>query len=159
MAKSISFDKAFIEARLNECLLIIKFQVKRGFDGLPVEFSTCSKAIDSFQNFMRHLTADNGFTSSEIIRILCRYFDLLDQLDELKSNEQNKQVSEPPTSRHLFLYSVLGQKLAPYDFLNEQKPIYTPKKFWHPRFSIGWRPSFTITKRLLSNTRPVGGLA
>ncbi len=148
--QAINFDKAFVEQRLNECLSLIKFQVNRGLDGLPVNFELCAKASESFYNFFRHADLSNGFTVSERSEFMFCYFDLRDELEGLQNNEKVKPVPEPAPSAQLQVLRVLGQ-VSKAATEREKRGL-----------SLLWFPTlvcFPAPAKLLSNTRSVGGLA
>lgn len=161
--QSTGFDKPFITGCLEQCLAVLKMQINRRSNGLPIDDSICSKARESFFNFMRRATCENGFTGSERYRFMFRFFDLRDELEGLQNNDEVKQVSEPAPSTHVQLFRLLGKetKFQSFYALNEQapSPASIPEHCFWPLFSIGWRPSLTLTKSLLSNARSVGGLA
>lgn len=147
---AITFDKAFVEDRLNECLSLLKFQLQRCLDGFPVNADLCSKASESFHNFIRHAEVSNGFTVAERSELMFRWFNLNDAIKELLNADQpkvrqaNDSAAQPVAPTQLSVFSVLGQvsKAA------TERPKHSLYRYWCP----------TPTK-FLSNTRPVGGLA
>lgn len=147
---AITFDKAFVEDRLNECLSLLKFQLQRCLDGFPVNADLCAKALESFQNFSRYAEPAHGFTLDERREFFDRYFDLKNALKDLKNAEQpkvrqvNDSVAQPVASAQLSVFSMLGQ-VSKAAIKRPERPL-----------SLGWFPAPT---KFLSNTRPVGGLA
>ncbi len=147
---AMTFDKAFIEDRLNECLALLKFQLQRCLDGFPLNADLCAKASESFHKFFRYAEPAYGFTGDERNEFIFRWFDLNDAIKDLKNVEQpkvrqaNDSAAQPVAPTQLSVFSVLGQVSKAATERPEQ-PL-----------SLGWFPAPT---KFLSNTRPVGGLA
>lgn len=147
---AITFDKAFVEDRLNECLSLLKFQLQRCLDGFPFNADLCSKASESFHNFIRHAEVSNGFTVAERSELMFRWFNLNDAIKDLQNAEQpkvrqaNDSAALPVAPVQLSVLSLLGEvsKAA------SEKPELSK--------SLDWVPTAT---KLLPNIRPVGGLA
>lgn len=147
---AITFDKAFVEDRLNECLSLLKFQLQRCLDGLSVNADLCEKASESFFNFIRHAEVSNGFTDAERTELMFRFFGLKGAIEELQNAEQptvrqaDDSATQPVAPTQLSVFSVLGQV--------SKAATERPQRSLSP----GWLPTPT---KFLSNTRPVGGLA
>lgn len=145
-----TFDKAFVEDRLNECLSLLQFQVQRCLDGLSVNADLCEKASESFFNFIRHAEVSNGFTDAERTELMFRFFGLKGAIEELQNAEQptvrqaDDSAAQPVAPVQLSVLSLLGEvsKAA------SEKPELSK--------SLDWVPTAT---KLLPNLRPVGGLA
>lgn len=159
--QSTGFDKPFITGCLEQCLAVLKMQITRRSNGLPIDDSICSKARESFFNFMRRATCENGFTGSERYRFMFRFFDLRDELEGLQNNDEVKQVSEPAPSTQVHLFRLLGKtsQIQTTSTLKKQSLSASLSAHCFTVFNIGWLPTFTVTKRPLSNARSVGGLA
>lgn len=148
--QAITFDKAFVEDRLNECLALLKFQLQRCLDGFPVNADLCSKASESFHNLIRHAEVSNGFTVAERSELMFRWFNLNDAIKDLLNAEQpkvrqvNDSVAQPVAPTQLSVFGVLGQ-VSKAAIKRSGRPL-----------SLGWFPT---TTKLLPNIRPVGGLA
>ena len=148
--ESTTFDKAFIEDRLNECLALLKFQLQRVLDGFPLNADLCAKASESFQNFSRYAEPGFGFTLDERRDFFDRYFHLKGALKDLQNAEQptvrqaDDSAAQPVAPVQLSVLSLLGEvsKAA------SEKPELSK--------SLDWVPTAT---KLLPNLRPVGGLA
>lgn len=148
--QAITFDKAFVEDRLNECLALLKFQLQRCLDGFPVNADLCAKASESFQNFSRYAEPGYGFTLDERRDFFDRYFYLKGALKDLQNAEQpavrqtDDSSAQPVAPVQLSVLSLLGEvsKAA------SEKPELSK--------SLDWVPTAT---KLLPNIRPVGGLA
>lgn len=147
---AITFDKAFVEDRLNECLSLLKFQLQRCLDGFPVYVVRCDQISQSFHNFFLYADEANGFTYDERLELISRWGDLNRAIKELLNADQpkvrqvNDSAAQPVAPTQLSVFSVLGQV--------SKAATERPQR----SLSLGWFPT---TAQLLSNTRPVGGLA
>lgn len=163
----MTFDEDFLLDRLVECLSICENQQKNGFDNPELFQKALDKGLSWINNHAPK--CELGLPSSEICKLEGRLFSisiafLVHGIDEvLHSNEKNQPVPKPAPSAQLSVFRVLGKasKFQSLYALNEQRPspASVPEWAYWPLFSIGWRPSLTVTKRILSHTRPVGGLA
>jgi len=150
---AITFDKAFVEDRLNECLCLLKFQLQRCLDGFPLNSDLCAKASESFQNFSRYAEPTHGFTLDERREFFDRYFDLKNALKDLKNADQptvrqaNDSATQPVAPKQLSVFGLLGQVTK---VQSHSRPIYSLSRDWDQRS--------LPTARLLSNTRSIGGL-
>lgn len=146
---AITFDKAFVEDRLNECLALLNFQVQRCLDGFPLNADLCAKASESFHKFFRYAEPAYGFTGDERNDFIFRWFDLNDAIKDLKNVEQpkvrqaNDSTAQPVAPTQLSVFSVLGE-ISKAATERPEQPL-----------SLDWVPTAT---KLLSNLRPVGGL-
>ncbi len=165
----MTFDEDFFLDRLVECLSICAFQVKSSFEN---EYFF-HKSYEQAQGWLKRYQSLLGFDSCRVIYVQS----LLDNLnasflehqsrsylesEELEAvqvhNAKNQQVSKPAASAQLPVFRVLGKeptKLRPVHLLNEEPGWESYYRRFHPYF----RTTLTVTKRILSHTRPVGGLA
>lgn len=163
---AITFDKAFVEDRLNECLSLLQFQVQRCLDGLSFNADLCEKASESFFNFIRHAEVSNGFTDAERTELMFRFFGLKGAIEELQNAEQptvrqaDDSATQPVASTQLPVFRVLGQVTKANSFSQSINTLYgsvcgsTGITWLSPK-----RGCFTpATAQLLSNTRSIGGL-
>lgn len=151
----MTFDEDFLLDRLVECLSICAFQVKSSFEN---EYFF-HKSYEQAQGWLKRYQSLLGFDSCRVIYVQS----LLDNLnasflehqsrsylesEELEAvqvhNAKNQQVSKPAASVQLPVLRVLGQV--------SKAATERPQR----SLSLGWFPT---TAQLLSNTRPVGGLA
>lgn len=159
--EAMNFDKAFVTDRINECLSICESQLKYGCDVAGL----FEKAFKLGTSWVQNHCSVSGFTEEEISDLQDEFFALrLQRLAQVSNAEiQSEQVSKPAPSAQLSVFRVLGKasKFQSLYALNEQRPspASIPEWAFWPLLSIGWRPSLTVTKRILSHTRPVGGLA
>lgn len=163
------FYAEFYLDRIQECYSICSFQAENNY---PNEYRY-HEMHRLFHCWLGHYENCIGFSSAKseyFIRLFAdlheRYLnhqleqDIEDEfLDEVMDhNEKNQPVPEPAPPAQLSVFRVLGQasaeKYIPFYTLNE----FEGYKQVASRFAPNWRPTLTLTKRLLSNTRPVGGL-
>ena len=161
---AITFDKAFIEDRLNECLALLKFQLQRALDGFPLNADLCAKASESFQNFSRYAEPGYGFTLDERRDFFDRYFYLKGALKDLQNADQptvrqaDDSAAQPVAPSQLSMFSLFCKK-AKFFSLSRQNEYPGWDHYYKASFHPFARPTLTVTKRILSHTRPVGGLA
>lgn len=161
---AITFDKAFVEDRLNECLSLLKFQLQRCLDGLSVNADLCEKASESFFNFIRHAEVSNGFTDAERTELMFRFFGLKGAIEDLQNADQptvrqaDDSAAQPVAPSQLSMFSLFCKK-AKFFSLSTQNEYPGWDHYYKASFHPFARPTLTVTKRILSHTRPVGGLA
>lgn len=161
------FDKAFILDRINECKKLITFRLGRAELSLSDDDSDfLNRCLDSYGYWLKCAGPDYSFSESESDLLTADFFhfsSLVLCAHDGDLNAQTVQVLEQAPSRELSVFRVLGKasKFQSLYALNEQRPspASIPEWAFWPLLSIGWRPSLTVTKRILSHTRPVGGLA
>lgn len=164
---ALPLDAEFILSRIIECIAICDLQVKRSLDNEHL----FHKAFDQAQRWLNHYTsAASPYKAAHVQSLLedlnVRFLNIKslldlddDLLEEVQAhNEKNQPVPEPAPPAQLSVFRVLGQasaeKYISFYTLNE----FEGYKQVASRFAPHWRPTLTLTKRLLSNTRPVGGL-
>lgn len=155
------FDKAFVLDAINSCLNTCKKQMNYGFDDSDLFKNAFKLGLIRIRDYGHA----SGLLPHDLQDLEDQFYELNYQF-QLKVhglNDEVKQVSEPAPSTQVQLFRLLGKetKFQSLYALNEQapSPASIPEHCFWPLFSIGWRPSLTLTKRLFSTTRPVGGLA
>lgn len=148
------FDSAFILARINECIAICGFQVERSFENEDL----FQKSYEQAQRWLVHYKLSFCASTYKVVHFetlldtynlsFLTHRSLLDFGAEILEavqvlNAKNQSVSKPVTSARMQVFRVLGQVFET-DF---------------PKISNNWAFNQYQTKQLLSNTRPVGGLA
>lgn len=141
------FDKAFILNRINECKKLITFRINRDDAALgDDDFDFLDRCLDSYGYWLKCAGSDDSFTESESLLLAAEFSHFLSLVlctHDGESDAQVVQVLEQAPSRKLSVFRVLGQVFET-DF---------------PKISSNWAFNQCQTKQLLSNTRPVGGLA
>lgn len=141
------FDKAFILDRINECKKLITFRLGRAeLSPSDDDFDFLNRCLDSYGYWLKCAGPDYSFSESESDLLTADFFhfsSLVLCAHDGDLNAQTVQVLEQAPSRKLSVFRVLGQVFET-DF---------------PKISSNWAFNQCQTKQLLSNTRPVGGLA
>ena len=152
------FDKAFILDRINECKKLITFRLGRAeLSPSDDDFDFLNRCLDSYGYWLKCAGPDYSFSESESDLLTADFFhfsSLVLCAHDGDLNAQTVQVLEQASSRKLSVFRLLGQRFTTYPFRNKGKPVSVPVRYWFmpPK-------SADYTKQLLSNTRPVGGLA
>lgn len=139
------FDKAFILDRITECQKLINFHVNRDF-ALVEDFDLLFRALDSYAVWLNHADQSAEFSQTETLSIAADRLELQRLVlaaCQVRVHVQVKPVSQPAAPKQLQVFRVLGQVA----------------KATFPKLSISWTLNQSQAKQLLSNTRPVGGLA
>ena len=139
------FDKAFILDRITECQKLINFHVNRDF-ALIEDFDLLFRALDSYAVWLNHADQSAEFSQTETLSIAADRLELQRLVlaaCQVRVHVQVKPVSQPAAPKQLQVFRVLGQVA----------------KATFPKLSISWTLNQSQAKQLLSNTRPVGGLA
>ena len=146
--EAMNFDKAFVTARINQCLSICESQLKYGCDVAGL----FEKAFKLGTSWVQNHCSVSGFTEEEISDLQDEFFALrLQRLAQVSNAEnQSEQVSKSAPSTQLPMFRVLGQvSKAATERENRGASL-----LWFPTLV-----NFPAPAKLLSNTRPVGGLA
>lgn len=152
------FDKAFILDRINECKKLITFRLGRAeLSPSDDDSDFLNRCLDSYGYWLKCAGPDYSFSESESDLLTADFFhfsSLVLCAHDGDLNAQTVQVLEQASSRKLSVFRLLGQRFTTYPFRNKGKPVSVPVRYWFmpPK-------SADYTKQLLSNTRPVGGLA
>lgn len=151
------FDRAFILERITECEKMINFHVRRDFARVNDDFESLFRIFESYSAWLCRAVKSVEFSVSETLSMQSEMLllqGLVLNARQVRINAQTVQVLEQAPSRKLSVFRVLGQRFTTYPFRNKGKPVSVPVRYWFmpPK-------SANYTKQLLSNTRPVGGLA
>lgn len=152
-----TFDKSFISARIDDCILICSFQVNNGFPNSTLFQQSYDQGISWITNFghksglLPHDLQDaqdhlNSLYDTFISYCCEKVNSTLDSSIQVQPHHESQpsQVSESTASVELPVLRVLGQ-VSKAAIKRPERPL-----------SLGWFPAPT---KFLSNTRPVGGLA
>jgi len=155
------FDRAFILERITECEKMINFHVRRDFARVNDDFESLFRIFESYSAWLCRAVKSVEFSVSETLSMQSEMLllqGLVLNARQVRINAQAQQVSESTPSAALPVLRLLGPepiKLRPVHVLNEE-PGWEP---YYRRFHPYFRTTLTVTKRILSHTRPVGGLA
>lgn len=165
---AIAFDKSFIADRITEMTKLIEFRLNND-DFTAKDYSFCMRCLDSLHGWVQRVYASDEFSEPEFIAINSKYrgfvttlwhWSCRNQCSLSKAqSEETQQVFKPVPPAQLPVFRLLGSVNSSCSVSEKSpgiKPLATARI---AGLSAYWTPSSTITKQLLSNTRPVGGLA
>jgi len=150
--EAINFDKAFVLARIQECVLCCEFQIKQGFPNPDLFTKLIQQGFSWSKNYgyktclLPHELSDIEDHLHSLNQAFLTHNSLLDLeedefLEQVQAhNEKSKPVSEPSTSKKLPMLCVLGQVVETSS----------------PGQALAFK---SASEQLFSNTRSVGGLA
>ena len=148
------FDKAFILDRINECKKLITFRLGRAeLSPSDDDFDFLNRCLDSYGYWLRCAGPDYSFSESESDLLTADFFhfsSLVLCAHDGDLNAQTVQVLEQAPSRKLSVLRVLG----PVSKAATERENRGASLLWFPTLV-----RFPAPEKLLSNTRPVGGLA
>lgn len=158
-----TFDKSFVSARIDDCILICSFQVNNGFPNSTLFQQSYEQGISWITNFghksglLPHDLQDaqdhlNSLYDTFISYCCEKVNSTLDSSIQVQPHHESQpsQVSESTASVELPVLRVLGQ-VSKAATEREKRGL-----------SLLWFPTlvrFPGATKFLSNTRPVGGLA
>lgn len=146
------FDKAFILDRITECQKLINFHVNRDF-ALIEDFDLLFRALDSYAVWLNHADQSAEFSQTETLSIAADRLELQRLVlaaCQVRVHVQVKPVSQPAAPKQLQVFRVLG----PVSKAATERENRGASLLWFPTLV-----RFPAPEKLLSNTRPVGGLA
>ena len=148
------FDKAFILDRINECKKLITFRLGRAeLSPSDDDFDFLNRCLDSYGYWLKCAGPDYSFSESESDLLTADFFhfsSLVLCAHDGDLNAQTVQVLEQAPSRKLSVFRVLG----PVSKAATERENRGASLLWFPTLV-----NFPAPAKLLSNTRPVGGLA
>lgn len=148
------FDKAFILDRINECKKLITFRLGRAeLSPSDDDFDFLNRCLDSYGYWLKCAGPDYSFSESESDLLTADFFhfsSLVLCAHDGDLNAQTVQVLEQAPSRKLSVLRVLG----PVSKAATERENRGASLLWFPTLV-----NFPAPAKLLSNTRPVGGLA
>lgn len=148
------FDKAFILDRINECKKLITFRLGRAeLSPSDDDFDFLNRCLDSYGYWLKCAGPDYSFSESESDLLTADFFhfsSLVLCAHDGDLNAQTVQVLEQAPSRKLSVLRVLG----PVSKAATEREKRGLSLLWFPTLVC-----FPAPAKLLSNTRPVGGLA
>lgn len=150
------FDSAFILARVDQCIAICQNHAGYNFDQPDLFIKAYEQGL-SWLNNHGHKTGLMPFEISDLKE--CFYDFYAEFLKVRKSNEEFEQVSESAPSAQMSVLRLLGSINTSCSVCEKSSSIKPLAAARIARLPAYWTPPSTITKQLLSNTRPVGGLA
>ncbi len=173
--QTATFDKSFISARIDDCILICSFQVKNGFPNSTLFQQSYDQGISWITNFghksglLPHDLQDaqdhlNSLYDTFISYCCEKVNSTLDSSEELQNVEQptirqtDDSAAQPVAPSQLSMFSLFCKK-AKFFSLSTQNEYPGWDHYYKASFHPFARPTLTVTKRILSHTRPVGGLA
>ena len=148
------FDKAFILDRINECKKLITFRLGRAeLSPSDDDFDFLNRCLDSYGYWLKCAGPDYSFSESESDLLTADFFhfsSLVLCAHDGDLNAQTVQVLEQAPSSKLSVLRVLG----PVSKAATERENRGASLLWFPTLV-----NFPAPAKLLSNTRPVGGLA
>ena len=148
------FDKAFILDRINECKKLITFRLGRAeLSPSDDDFDFLNRCLDSYGYWLKCAGPDYSFSESESDLLTADFFhfsSLVLCAHDGDLNAQTVQVLEQAPSKKLAVLRVRG----PVSKAATERENRGASLLWFPT-----RVNFPAPAKLLSNTRPVGGLA
>lgn len=169
--QTATFDKSFISARIDDCILICSFQVKNGFPNSTLFQQSYDQGISWITNFghksglLPHDLQDaqdhlNSLYDTFISYCCEKVNSTLDSSIQVQTHHESQpsQVSESTAPSQLSMFSLFCKK-AKFFSLSTQNEYPGWDHYYKASFHPFARPTLTVTKRILSHTRPVGGLA
>ena len=148
------FDKAFILDRINECKKLITFRLGRAeLSPSDDDSDFLNRCLDSYGYWLKCAGPDYSFSESESDLLTADFFhfsSLVLCAHDGDLNAQTVQVLEQAPSKKLSVLRVLG----PVSKAATERENRGASLLWFPTLV-----NFPAPAKLLSNTRPVGGLA